>query len=157
MAGQYFSKRRGAELSLIEHIETQMNASWSNPIIPVVKSFEKAYEVPVPVISVGLEDVDNERLEIGDNILKQAYNFTIHIFAKSDGQRIDLAEFIVQAVKGGCIRYNYSHSSSSKETLDKVADGRMTLLTFVSDSKIEIGNDQDAHDKFRHSITFTMR
>jgi len=157
MAGQFFSARRCAELSVIEHLRTQLNLHWSNPSIPIVKAFVKSYEVPVPVLCIRLADVDSERNEIGSDNLKQQYVFIIDIFAKSDGQRLDLADFIVNAIKGGCVFNNYSHSSSSREELDAVPSGRLTLVSFDSDSRVDFNSNSDEHDKFRHSLTFTMR
>ena len=154
MSGNYFSIRRCSELSVVDHITTQINASWSG--IAVVKSFLASYTQTIPCICVRMLNTESFRKEIGGDSLRQRYTFIIDIFARSDGQRIDLAEFVVQAIKGGCVYYNYSHSSSSKETLDKVADGRLILISFDSDSKVDFGSEAAEHDKFRHSITFTM-
>jgi len=151
---RYFSSRRNALLSLIQHIETSINADWTD--IAVVKSFFASYSQPVPCICVRMLSVDSFRAQIGSDSLRQRYTFIIDIFAKSDGQREDLAEFVVQAVKSGCINYLYSHSSGSKETLDKITDGRLKLISFDSDGKVETSTNADEHDRFRHSITFTM-
>jgi len=148
-----FSTRRNTELSMVEYITTLINGSWNN--VAVVKSFLKAYEAPVPVIAVRLLDVQSSRQEIGSNRLKQVYTFIIDVFANSDGQRIDLAEFLVQGVKEGCIYYEFSHNSANRELLDKDANGRLIFLQFLTDERVDINATAAEHDKFRHSITFT--
>jgi len=150
----YFSVTRNTELSVVKHLETQINANWSG--ITVVKSFLMSYEKALPVICVRMLNTDTFRKEIGTNAIRQKYSFIVDIFAKSDGQRIDLADFVVNALKDGCVYYQFSHSSGSNETLNEVADGRVTLLRFDSDSRIDSGDSTVSHERYRHSIGFTV-
>jgi hypothetical protein len=150
----YFSKTRNTELSVVKHIEEQIAQNWSG--ITVVKSFVKAYDYNVPVICVRMLNTDTFRKEIGADSIRQRTSFIIDIFAKSDGQRIDLADFVVNALKGGCKYYNFSHASGNSESLSTVESGRITLLTFDTDERVDFGDSSDEHDKFRHSISFTM-
>jgi hypothetical protein len=150
----YFTKTRNVELSVIKHLETEINSSWSG--VTVVKSFLTAYDYRLPVICVRMTSVDTSRLEIGTDSLRQQYGFIIDIFAKSDGQRIDLADFVVNALKGGCKYYTFSHASGNNESLDTTEDGRITLVRFDADGRVEFGDNAGEHDKFRHNISITM-
>jgi len=149
-----FSRTRNVELSVIEAIETAINASWSG--VTVVKAFLQAYSSPIPVICVRMLSVASSRLEIGGNTLAQEYSFIIDIFARSDGQRIDLADFIVNTIKEGFVFNQYSRASGNPETLNKVVDGRITFLVIDSDSRIDGNDSDDEHDRYRQSITFTV-
>ena len=150
----YFRKTRNVELSVIKHIETQVNTNWTG--ITVVKSFLQAYSSSLPVIAVRMINTDSFRKEIGDNELRQKYSFIVDIFAKSDGQRLDLADFMVNILKDGVVYYAFSHASGNSETLNETADGRITLLTFDTDGKVDSGDNTLEHERYRHSITFTV-
>jgi len=149
-----FSKTRNTENSVIDGIEAGINASWTG--ITTVKSFVKAYDYAVPVVCVRMLSTESFRTEIGANTLRHQSTFVVDIFAKSDGQRIDLADFIVNLVKDGFVYYEYSKASGNPEELDKTANGRIILLNFVGDSRIDSYDGAEEHDKFRHSISFTV-
>jgi hypothetical protein len=150
----YFREPRNIELSIIYYLETQINASWTG--VTVIKSFSQAYDVSVPVVCIRLFNQNTRRLEIGDNILRNDYYFIIDVFAKSDGQRIDLSDFIVDKIKDGCIYYEWSHASGSNTTMERVANGRIRWLNFTENSKVDFGQDVDSQDRFRHLISFNV-
>jgi len=149
-----FSKTRNVELSIIDAIETAVNASWTG--VTTVKAFAQAYAVKVPVLCVRMLSIDSKRREIGGNTLYQEFSFIIDIFAKSDGQRIDLEDFIVNTIKNGFTYYQYSRDSGQTETLSKTANGRIQWLRIDSDNRIDSGSSEDEHERYRQSITFTV-
>jgi len=149
-----FSKTRNIELSIIDAIEAGINASWTG--ITTVKSFVKAYEYSVPVVSVRMLSTESFRYEIGGNSLRNQSAFIVDIFAKSDGQRMDLADFVMNLTKDGFVYYEYSKASGNIETLDKTANGRITLLQFIQNEKVDSYDGAEEHDKFRHAISFTV-
>lgn len=149
-----FSKTRNAELSIIQHIEERINASWTG--VSVVKSFVNAYEKKVPVISVELLSEDNFRSEIGNSDFRQRFNFIISIFANSDGQRLDLADFILNSIKDGCKYYEYSKESGNNNQLVKTENGRMTLVRVNTNRHDYYDDTMSEQDKYRHSISFNM-
>ena len=149
-----FSKTRNAELSIIQHIEECINSSWSG--VTVVKSFVNAYDKKVPVIAVELLNEDNLRAEIGNSDLRQRFNFIVSIFASSDGQRLDLADFILNSIKGGCKYYEYSKESGNNNQLVKTESGRMTLIRVNTNRHDYYDDNMSEQDKYRHSISFNM-
>jgi len=155
MAGNYFTTARNVELSVIYYLEQQINASWSG--ISIVKSFTQAYDKPLPVVCIQLDNVARDRLEIGSNTLNNTYNIVIDIFAKSDGQRIDLADFVIDKLKDGCAYYIHSHLSGDNTTLQRVASGRVQLVSILEDRKLEILENTDAKDRFRHFISVLVK
>jgi hypothetical protein len=146
----YFSLVRNIEISTFEYLQTTINASWSG--ITCVKSFKDAYAEKMPVVCIRNKDDNPVPLEIGDTTLIHKTNIIIDIFAKSEGQRIDLAYFITEALKGTWTYNEYSHTSGS-ETLNKIANGNIRKLNFEENTKIDFyGEDIDPYDKYRHSI-----
>ncbi len=149
-----FSKTRNVELSTLFYLETQIGANWTG--IEIVKSFLSAYDKVLPVVCIRLTDVITDRLEVGSTTLDNLYTFVIDIFATSDGQRIDLGDFIMEQLKSGWIYYSYSKASGSS-TLDKIATSRVTVTEFVNNSRIDFGDEVSNPDRFRQTITFNTR
>lgn len=151
----YFQQARNVELSTIYYLEQQINASWSN--VNVVKSFTQVYDKPLPVVCIQLDSAARDRLEIGSNTLDNTYTITIDIFARSDGQRIDLADFIIDKLKDNWVYYIHSHKSGSPTELERTADGKVQLLSIIEDRKLEILPNLEEKDRFRHLITISVK
>lgn len=147
-----FSTMRNVELSTIFYIETQINGSWSD--IEVTKSFTSVYNKTVPVICVQLTDIGSIRLEVGSTTLYNTYGFDIDIFAKHDGQRIDLAGFILDKLKDGWVYYTHTQTAG---VLNRTSAGRIRVNTFIQNSKLTFGDIVENPDRFRHLISFDVR
>mgnify|MGYP001255336568 CR=1 FL=1 len=150
-----FRTARNIELSILDYLTTQIEANWSS--ISIVKSFIKAYKEPLPVICARLFSFPPDRLEIGGNELLYDYNIIIDIFANSEGQKLDLADFIVDKLKDGCTFYEFSQTSGAPETLTKVADGLLHVKDFISNMSLDFGEDSDKYDQHRHFLSFNIR
>jgi len=153
----YFTETRNIELSVIDYLTAQINASWTN--INIVKSFTNAYKTALPVVCIRLRETVNDRREIGSDTLLNDYVITIDIFASSDGQRIDLSHFIMDKLKDGCPYYAFSQTTGSPETLTKAESGRIHLKSFRSNHRLDFGDSEevDQYDRFRHFIEVEMR
>ena len=153
----YLRTTRCIELSTIDYLETQINANWSG--VTTVKAFTQVYSdtINVPVVCVRLIQTMSNRREIGATTLNNNYLIQIDIFAKSDGQRLDLADFITDKLKDGWTYYTYSQQSGNKEVLDETASGYIIVTSFNDNSKIEMGDNVELKDKFRHSISISVR
>jgi hypothetical protein len=152
----YFTKTRNIELSTLYYLETEIATSWTG--ITIVKAFTNAYKSSLPVVCIRLYDVNNDRKEIGATTLRQFYDIYIDLFCSSDGQRIDLAHFIVDKLKDGWVYFTHEQTSGDPETLTRTADGRITVTRFNNDNKVDFGEEGvDAHDRFRHFLSITVR
>jgi len=149
-----FSQTRNVELSTLYYLETQIAANWTG--ITLVKSFSSAYDQTLPVVCVQLVGAMTDRLEIGSTTLQNYYEIAIDVFATSDGQRIDLADFILNQLKAGWIYYTHSKVSGAT-TLTKVAAGRITVTEFSDNSKIDLGDEVANPDRFRHFLRIYTR
>ena len=149
----YFTESRCTELSVIDYIETNINADWSN--INVVKSFSKAYEVSLPVIAIELQNIVSPRKELGNTNFLNSYLISINVFSTSDGMRIDLVDYLLSKLKLGCVYYAFSQTAN-KEVLSKTADGRVVLEGINSNTKLNFGENIDVKDRYRQSITISV-
>jgi len=152
----YFRESRNVELSIIYYLETSIAADWTG--VAVVKRFQDAYKVPLPVIAISLSDTVNNRKEVGSTSLINDYYVSIDIFAKSDGQRLDLADYIIDKMKDGCIYYTHSQTPGSPDTLTRANAGFIHINRFSMNHKIDLGDEGvDTYDRFRHYIELTTR
>jgi hypothetical protein len=151
-----FRESRNVELSLIYYLETNINSDWTG--VTVVKSFTNAYKAALPVVAVRLTDTINNRREVGSTTLLNDYILTIDIFASSDGLRIDLSDYILDKLKDGCIYYEHSQTSGAPQTLTRTAGSkRLIVKRFISNQKLDFGEDVDNYDKFRHFVQVEIR
>ena len=157
MSGQYFSQDRNLELSTLYYLEQQFPDDWSG--VTIVKTFKNAYakSTAVPIVCVSLIDTNNTRLEIGSNTLEERYLIAIDIFARSAGQRLDLAAYIKGLLKTGWVHYDFSHTSGDKSTLTRTANGRDYVTDWLTDARIDITGGEEQKDKFRHNISVRVR
>jgi hypothetical protein len=151
----YFSESRNTELSTIFFLETCINNDWKG--ITVVKSFTNAYKSPLPVVAIYLSSTDNNRREIGGTALLKDYSINIDIFATSGGQRIDLADYIVEKLKDCWTYYLHSQTPGNPEELTRIADGSIMVTNYMTDMKIDFGENVDVTDRFRHLIQIQVR
>jgi hypothetical protein len=151
----YFREARNTELSTITYLEAQINASWTG--VSVVKGFDQVTERDLPVVCIRLLDTNSDRQEIGATTLSNRYGFNIDIFARSDGQRIDLADFIRDQLKDTWIYYAYSQVSGDPTNIFGTASGRLRVVEFTENSRVEFGEEVERKDKYRHILSFVVR
>ena len=155
MPNSYFSEARNVELSIIYFIETSVASDWDK--VTVVKSFTNAYKAALPVIAIELSNVNTNRREVGSTTLLNDYIINIDIFATSNGQRIDLAHYISNKLKDGCVYYEHSQTSGDPETLTRIANGRVFVTDYLSNIKVNVGAEVDKYDKYRNFISISVR
>jgi len=150
----YFRRTRCVELSTIEYLERMIENSWSG--VTVVKSFQQSYDEAVPVVCIRLDETFNGKLEIGSTTYSNTYTIIVDIFAKSDAQRLDLSDFIMEQIKGTWTYCNYAHNSGRTDIVG-TPDGKVSLATVTYNRKVEIFDAVASQDKFRHLIMFLVR
>lgn len=153
----YFQTARNVELSIIQYLETRINSSWDN--ITVIKTFYQAYarDNKPPIVCIRLMDQNTDFLEIGSTTLDNDYNIIIDIFARSDGQRLDLADFILNQIKDNWTYNTYAHASGDKSTIVATPAGKCRVTTFIENGKVDLGETEESRDRHRHSLIFTVR
>lgn len=145
-------ERRNIELSTLEFFTSNIASNWAG--ITVVKAFQDAYKAELPVVAIRLEDPESRNLQIGDNTLWSEYNIVFDIFATSDGQRLDLSQYLIDTIKDGWVYKTYTSSSG---TLTGTIAGRINKRVFIEDNRVEFGEDVDRYDKFRWRISVKIK
>lgn len=150
-----FKEARNVELSLIYYFQTNLT-TWTN--INVVKSFKEVYakDLDLPIIAVKLVDFNSEKREIASTTLIHSYPIIIDIFANSDGQRLDLTSSVMDLLQEGYVYYEHSHGSD-KSVMIRTANGRVRIVDWVSNHRVDFGDTVSNKDKFRQTITIITR
>lgn len=149
-----FGKLRNTELSTIQYLETQIEASWTD--VQVVKGFPQyTPDMKLPIVAITLDQEITDFLEIGSRQTDDVYNFAIDIFGKSNANRLDLAQFIKDKL---LLDWTYNeYTRASGETLTATPAGKVNFVEFITNERVDFGEDVNNFDRFRHLITFTCR
>ena len=148
---------RNAEASFVDYITIELAADgWTG--IRVEKSFAKVYEGALPCICINSPDRPLRRREIGGNSIFKELRMDIRIFTKSDGIRLDLADWIIEKIINGINYYEYTITGGAVSS--KIPKGKITI-PIVSDieNRKELVNVENLsqEDRYRHLISFVCR
>ena len=145
---------RAIEASLIDFLKPLLVTSWSG--ISVEKTFARIYDISLPSVCIRVGDTSHAKAEIGADSTIRTAQVLIDIFATSDGQRLDIKDFIIEKIKGGCIYYDYVISGGSVQS--KTANGRIRVMD-IDDNGVNFDQDRDrldVHDRYRHLISLSI-
>ncbi len=145
---------RNIEASLIDYLKPLFNIDWNSDRLE--KTFTRIYNIELPSICVRVGTSSHPKAQIGDDSTIRTIQVLIDIFAKSDGQRLDIKDWLITKLKTGCPYYEYTINNGTVES--KTQNGRIRVLD-ISDTPINFDtdkNDLDVHDRFRHLLTLTI-
>lgn len=143
---------RNLEASLIDYLKDELiTAQWSN--INVEKTFAKVYDLSLPTVCVRCGVASHDKVEIGGNATVRTAQILVDIFSTSDGQRLDLKDFLIEKIKIGLPYYEYIIVNGQVQS--KTQNGRIRVIT-IDDTPIDFDVDKeklDTHDRYRHLLT----
>jgi len=145
---------RNLEASLIDYIKSVLTGSWTD--VSVEKTFNQISKVALPGIFLRVSDTIHETVEIGGTATKRFPLVLIDLFCKSDGQRLDLKDFLVSKLKSGCPYYQYVITNGV--ITSKTANGRIRV-TSIQDTPINFTTDKselEVSDRYRHLLTLNI-
>ncbi|KKK83261.1 hypothetical protein LCGC14_2795160 [marine sediment metagenome] len=144
---------------MVEYIQAQLTAGGWNDVT-TEKTFSEVYTLTLPVICVRAQDTDHYKIEIGSESTVRSAMVLIDIFALNDGQRLDLKDFLVSVLKGGCPYYEFITVRSGRNSSvgTRTLNGRIRV-TDIDDTPIDFEvqkSDLDKHDRHRHRLTLEI-
>lgn len=145
---------RNIEASFVDYLKENLQLDWN--INRVEKTFSRIYSIELPSVCIRVGDSIHSKVQIGDNSTIRNVHVLIDIFATSDGQRLDMKDYILEKIKNGLIYYDYEIENG--QIKHKTQNGRIRVLT-IDETLINFGldkNDSDVHDRFRHLIDLTI-
>jgi hypothetical protein len=143
---------RNCEASLIDRITADLvTDGWTG--IRVEKAFAEIYKGTLPAICVNALEIRPELLEIGNKRNLKYFTITIHIFATSDGQRLDLSDWLLDKLEDDTDYYSYTITGGVVSA--KILSGRIVLTRWFENRKELINSENlEKEDKFRHILQF---
>lgn len=155
MANQYRISRN-IEASILDFLDDLFNGFGSDWYgISVEKTFAKIYKAKLPSVCVRVGVTTYDRVEIGNTAIKRTAQIFIDLFTQSDGQRLDLKDYIIEKTKGGFPYYDYEIKEGVVKS--KTESGRVSIRD-IDDTPVDFDIDKDKlspQDKYRHLITLT--
>ena len=152
---------RNIEASIIEYLEEQFKfANWTNVIVE--KTFARIYGMQMDenkgqsAVCVRCSDTNRKRIEIGTDSVMRSELVLIDVFATSDGQRLDLVDFL------GCILIKgmpyFEYRTQTNSIMTKIQTGRIRVMN-LEDKPVNFGVDKSAlevQDRYRHLLSLTI-
>jgi len=146
---------RNLEANLIDKITADLlSDGWTG--IRVEKAFSEVYKGTTPCICVSMEESDAISREIGSKSYLENILVSIRIFATSDGQRLDLASWMLSKIMPGIDYYTYTITSGVVSS--KTLAGRVVILETTANRKeLKNTDNLDVIDRYRHVLSFRCR
>jgi len=149
-----FRMSRNIEASLIDALTTGLAADGFSGI-HVIKVFKQVYGGKFPSILVNVSNNPSTMREIGSSTLFDDREVTFRIFAESDGQRLDLADWLTEEILANITYKTYT-------TVNGVATGTSAgkiCTVRITENKKELANSEKVaeKDRFRHIIRADIR
>lgn len=150
-----YREYRAIEASLIDYVEAQLLADgWSG--ITAGKTFKMVEDAQLPTIVIQLVDSTLKRKEVGSSAMEDTEFIIIRIFATSDGQRLDLAKWLIGKLQDNIVYYAYTVTNGVVSL--KTATGYIRVLKITNNSKeLEGVADLLPEDRYRHKIAFNVK
>jgi hypothetical protein len=143
---------RSIEASLVDWLTEKLeDGGWTG--IRVEKSFSQVSSGTLPCICINALEIRPEKLEIGSKTNLKYFTINIRIFATSDGNRLDLSDFVTDLLESDINYYTYTITNGIVTA--KVLSGRIVVTRWFDDTK-ELTNTEnlEKEDRYRHLLSF---
>ena len=151
----FYRISRNIEASIIEHINNVLfENNWQG--VTVEKTFAKVYDSETPIICIRVGDTNIERAEQGSDAIYRTVQVYVDLFASSDGQRLDLKDFLIDELKAGLPYYEYAVEHN--DVTQKTQRGRLSVSN-IEDTTVDFNTDKsslDKRDRYRHKLILTV-
>lgn len=122
----------------------------------IIRGFKRAYDFTLPVVTIDSGNETISSFELGSNNFLRDIKINIDIFGRNPTERLDMKDWLISAIKGGCVYYN--HTIQNNGTPVRVADGRIIIKKIESKAvnfQTDLSNLHE-HDKNRWTIILTV-
>jgi hypothetical protein len=149
-----YRNSRNIEASIIDYLTEKLEEdNWIG--IRVEKSFTQVYQGTLPCICVSVLDIRPQKLEIGSKTNLKYFTIDFKIFATSDGQRLDLSDWLLDLLEDDIDFYSYTITNGVISS--KVLSGKIILTKIFSDKKELVNTENlEKEDKYRHLISIEV-
>ena len=145
---------RNIEASFVDYLTDNFNTDWTN--VSVKKGMAQVYSINLPVVCIRCGITEHAKAEIGGNATIRTAQVLIDIFCTSDGQKLDMLDYVVKKIKAGIPYYDYEIENGTVKT--KLQNGRLRVMD-IDVTNIDFNVDKnklDIHDRYRGLITLSI-
>lgn len=152
---------RNLENSLKDFLDSEITSDsvtdYAGNVVPVRIGRKNDSDWSLPCIAIYM-DAENspDRLEIGGNLRDRRYLMILDIYATDEGERLDLAAWLTKKIENGFRYYTYTYNPSNPDSPTKVAGDLVNIDTFISNTRVELGQNVDDFDAHRHRISIQV-
>ncbi len=142
---------RDIEASLVDFLKPLFLADWG--IDRIEKTFKNVKGINLPMLVLRAGETDHTKAEVGDTATIRTTQVLIDIFANSDGQKLDIKDWLINNIKDGCPFLE--HTVVDGEVDSTVLFGRIRVLT-IEDTPVDFGiqkDDLEIPDRFHNLVT----
>lgn len=143
---------RNVEASLIDRITSDLSTDgWVG--IRVIKSFAEVYKGTLPCVCINVTEIRPQKLEIGSKTNLKYFTVNIKIFATSDGNRLDLSDWLLDKLEDDTDYYIYTITNGAVSS--KVITGRIVITRWFDNRKELVNTEMlEKEDRYRHLLSF---
>jgi len=138
------------ESSLKDFLVSQANTD--NITVDIDVADEYSNDWTLPRIVIDSDSKQKPRLEIGTNKRQNSYLIIIDIHARTNIERINLADWIETTINDGFDYYDYSSNPSNRDVPIKSQTAYVNF-DYVTSQKVRLGDNVNDYDKWRYRIS----
>ncbi len=105
---------------------------------------------------VFVDDTYYDYVGIGERSVRRNVAVNVHVFATSDGQRLDLKDFLVKILKMGIPYYEYTIENGRVASKNFITHLFVEEITDRKMFNVEDLSNLDYEDRYRHYIRVLM-
>jgi hypothetical protein len=138
------------------YLKECFDTQWADLGCSVIKGFTNLLKTELPLVTVDLEDVDYGYVEIGSNEINKFYYFNINLFARNDGEKLDMVDFLYDMLKEGCPYVEAVYTDGTFKTISVANTGRVRIK-IESSNNTSVTDATSSKDKYRFYIQISAR
>jgi len=138
------------EKSLKDFLDAQATTDSVSVNIDVGENFEDSWELPH--VQIYLDSKQKPRAEIGSNCRANTYLIMLDVRARSNPERMNLADWIEDSINNGFTYYTYVSNPANRDVPIKIDVGYASF-DYISSQKVDLGPNVNSYDKWRYRIS----
>lgn len=146
-----YRESRAIEASVLEWLQEQLVVDcWQG--VRIEKVFAQVYKQDLPAILVNVNTYETTRLEVGSTTFLNYYTINFRIFGNSDGQRLDLTDWLLEKLQYDMDYYKYTIEDG--KVISKELAGKITLLAITRNEREFLNTEiLDKEDRYRQLLS----
>lgn len=149
-----YRESRNIEVSTKNFIVAELvTAGWTN--INTYLGWEEVIGSTLPAITIRSGITNHNKVEMGSFSTRREVNLLIDVFAKNEGQKLDLKDFLVSILKASWI---YNEYTVTNHVSSHVANGEIICIN-LTETPVNLDTDKsnlDIIDRYRSLIMVTV-